>query len=181
MPVQREDGRNRRRIRPVIWLIAGIAIIAALYVVSPPWRNDVSHHGEGVPAREPAARKAASMPQAPTHNTSRQPVTTVRDSRDTTVSELRNASPSYRNTTFLVAIHDAGFVCEVVSAVTPVGVPAHGWRVECPEGFAYAVSLEPTGALKVTPTPWSIDVNPNSVPGTPPEPNSIPRLPPEFR
>jgi len=65
--------------------------------------------------------------------------------------ELLAMSESVRNSTFVVAIRAAGFMCEdVVDVYEAVDVPA--WRARCRDSHAYYVRVADAGDLTVEPT-----------------------------
>lgn len=67
--------------------------------------------------------------------------------------DLTTASSTYRNTTLLVAIRDAGFVCDRVVEAMQAGDALSGWRVDCGPTLAYSVVVGEAGELDVTPLP----------------------------
>jgi hypothetical protein len=77
--------------------------------------------------------------------------------RSKTIAKLEAASESFRNTSFLLAIHEAGFVCEVVSQAQRVTEAGDSWRVECPRSIAFAVAVDDEGTLRITPIPDAFD------------------------
>jgi hypothetical protein len=67
------------------------------------------------------------------------------------LDELRTMSESVRNSTFVIAIRAAGFMCEdVVDVYASADVPA--WRARCRDSRAYYVHVADTGELAVEPT-----------------------------
>jgi hypothetical protein len=65
--------------------------------------------------------------------------------------ELQALSETFRNTTFLIAIRDAGFVCtELLGAYGGVD-SSHTWTATCADMLAYTVSVTEGGALAVEP------------------------------
>lgn len=79
------------------------------------------------------------------------------EAHDRALAELLGLSESYRNNTLLVAIHDAGFVCQVVTSALPVGVPMTGWQVRCPRELGYSIVVNEAGALEIAPAMSSFD------------------------
>jgi hypothetical protein len=60
-------------------------------------------------------------------------------------------SESVRNSTFVVAIRAAGFMCEdVVDVYTSADLPA--WRARCRDSRAYYVRVADAGELAIEPT-----------------------------
>ena len=97
------------------------------------------------------------------------------------VRELEAMSETYRNTTFVIAIRDAGHTCNQLLRV--YGIDDSGkWTVTCTELLGYTVGVTADGALRVEPmmpyfdglTPRITIQNDNVVPAQPP-----PRLPPQ--
>jgi hypothetical protein len=67
------------------------------------------------------------------------------------LDELRTMSESVRNSTFVIAIRAAGFMCEdVVDVYGGADVPA--WRARCRDSRAYFVRVADAGELAVEPT-----------------------------
>ena len=67
------------------------------------------------------------------------------------LDELRTMSESVRNSTFVMAIRTAGFMCEdVVDAYGGADAPA--WRARCRDSRAYFVRVADAGDLVVEPT-----------------------------
>ena len=99
------------------------------------------------------------------------------------VRELEAMSETYRNTTFVIAIRDAGYTCNQLLRVYG-GIDDSGkWTVTCTELLAYTVGVLGDGALRVEPmmpyfdglSPSVTIQNDNIVPAQPP-----PRLPPQM-
>ena len=67
------------------------------------------------------------------------------------VDELRTMSESVRNSTFVIAIRAAGFMCEDVVDVY-AGADAPAWRARCRDSRAYYVRVADAGELAVEPT-----------------------------
>jgi hypothetical protein len=94
-------------------------------------------------AAEPPAGEAVASRPAP------EPVTSAERAK---LEELRAMSETFRNTTFLIAIRDAGYLCsEVVSVYGGIG-DSTTWTVACREMLSYAVRVSHAGALLVEPT-----------------------------
>jgi len=67
------------------------------------------------------------------------------------LDELRTMSESVRNSTFVIAIRAAGFMCEdVVDVYAGADVPA--WRARCRDSRAYYLRVADAGELAVEPT-----------------------------
>ena len=65
--------------------------------------------------------------------------------------ELEAMSETYRNTTFLIAIRDAGFVCNELLRVYGALDDAPKWLASCSEMLSYTVGIASNGALHVEP------------------------------
>ena len=97
--------------------------------------------------------------------------------------ELNEMSETFRNTTFLIAIRDSGFVCnELLGAYGGVN-NSTTWTATCSQMLAYTVSVASSGALHVEPMLQHLDQVGPAV--TPSEPGGDPlrpqRLPPQRR
>src|SRR5262245_57209585 len=98
------------------------------------------------------------------------------------IRELEAMSETFRNTSFLIAIRDSGYVCNELLRVYG-GVDDSGkWTATCSEMLAYTVGVTGNGMLHVEPMMQYFDgLSPavtidkqNIVPAQPP-----PRLPPQ--
>jgi len=71
--------------------------------------------------------------------------------------ELNALSETYRNTTFLIAIRDSGYVCPELLGVYG-GVNDSGtWTATCSQMLAYTVRVASTGALRIEPMLQHVD------------------------
>ena len=67
------------------------------------------------------------------------------------IRELEAMSETFRNTTFVIAIRDAGYVCNELLRVYG-GIDDSGkWTATCSEMLAYTVAVTANGALRVDP------------------------------
>jgi hypothetical protein len=66
--------------------------------------------------------------------------------------ELEAMSETFRNTTLLIAIRDAGFVCNELMRVYGGIDTSAKWIATCSEMLAYTVTVAGTGTLHVEPT-----------------------------
>jgi hypothetical protein len=141
------DGRAVRR-GPWLALFAALAALAAL--VSRPWWRDTA---PDAPPSSPAdtardvtiALGAAARPES------------GHDAERAKLEELRAMSETFRNTTFLIAIRDAGFMCiELVSVYGGLN-ESTTWTATCNDMLAYTVSITGAGALAVAPMPQYLD------------------------
>ena len=73
------------------------------------------------------------------------------------IRELNLLSETYRNTTFLIAIRDSGFLCRELLGVYG-GVNDSGtWTVNCSQMLAYTVRVATSGALRIEPMLQHVD------------------------
>lgn len=92
--------------------------------------------------------------------------------------ELAAMSETFRNTTFLIAIRDGGFVCNELRGVYGGANDSTTWTASCSEMLAYTVSIASTGTLHIEPILQYLD----GVPRVPPaEPGRERVLPPQNR
>jgi hypothetical protein len=87
--------------------------------------------------------------------------------------ELREMSETYRNTTFVIAIRDAGYVCHELLGVHGGVDSALAWTAACSDMLAYTVRIADTGSLAVEPLATYLDGVFPVAPTT--EPRNIPR------
>jgi len=91
------------------------------------------------------------------------------------VRELEAMSETFRNTTFVIAIRDAGYVCNELLRVYG-GIDDSGkWTATCSEMLAYTLGVMANGDLHVEPMMQYFD-SPTPVPIQ--NDNSVPVLPP---
>jgi hypothetical protein len=69
--------------------------------------------------------------------------------------DLEVMSESFRNTSFLVAIRDAGFFCDAVAAAYQSGEST--WTASCRDLRGYNIDASEPGALAVEPIPHYFD------------------------
>ena len=80
------------------------------------------------------------------------------------IRELEALSETFRNTTFVIAIRDAGYVCNELLRVYG-GIDDSGkWTATCSEMLAYTVAVMGNGALHVEPMLQYFDGNGPAVP-----------------
>jgi hypothetical protein len=100
------------------------------------------------------------------------------------IRELETMSETFRNTTFLIAIRDAGFVCNELLRVYGGMDESAKWLATCSEMLAYTIGVASSGSLHVEPflqyfdglTPRIIDRDFD----TPSQPALPPRLEPQL-
>jgi hypothetical protein len=99
------------------------------------------------------------------------------------VRELEAMSETFRNTTFLIAIRDSGFVCNELLRVYGGLDTSAKWMATCSEMHAYTVGVASTGALQVAPALQYFDGQSPQVIQTFDDPTLVlppqPRLPPQ--
>ena len=92
------------------------------------------------------------------------------------IRELEALSETFRNTTFVIAIRDAGYVCNELLRVYG-GIDDSGkWTATCSEMLAYTVAVTANGALHVDPMLQYFDGNGPAVLPQEPGPGRQPRL-----
>lgn len=97
------------------------------------------------------------------------------------IRELEAMSETFRNTTFVIAIRDAGYMCNELLRVYG-GIDDSGkWTATCSEMLAYTVAVMANGALRVDPMLQYFDGNGPAVLPQEPGPGRQPQLllPPE--
>ena len=88
---------------------------------------------------EPAPRAAAS---APVQNA---------EAAAAKIRELEAMSETYRNTTFVIAIRDAGYTCDELLRVYGGFEESGKWTATCSQMLAYSLGVAGNGALRVEP------------------------------
>jgi hypothetical protein len=73
------------------------------------------------------------------------------------VRELEQMSETFRNTTFLIAIRDAGFVCNELRGVYGGVNDSTTWTASCSEMLAYTVRVASNGGLGIEPALQHVD------------------------
>jgi hypothetical protein len=101
---------------------------------------------------EPAeVAKPPEQPRVPAHAEVATAPAPVDAPASRKLHELRAMSESVRNSTFVIAIRAAGFMCEDVVDVY-AGADAPTWRARCRDSRAYFVRVADAGELAVEPT-----------------------------
>lgn len=144
-----------------VMVAAGLVLIARAPSVQLP-----------VSATAPSAPPTADEPQP---SADRETFAAIETPAAAKLRELNAMSETFRNTTFLIAIRDSGFVCnELLGAYGGVNNSAT-WTATCSQMLAYTVGVASSGALHVEPMLQHLDgVFPS---GTPREPGGEPVLP----
>jgi hypothetical protein len=158
-------------------IAAGAVIVAAGLVLVTRVPRD-----EPLPVVPSRAIEAAAPSDAPVVLAVAEPTAAPNDALAAAkVRELEELSQTFRNTTFLTAIRDSGFVCIELLRVYG-GVDDSGkWTATCSEMLAYTISVAGTGTLRVepmlqyfdSPLPWV--PQPDSPPGPPPQLRQLPQ------
>jgi hypothetical protein len=126
---------------------AGAVIIAAVLVLlvrgpsiePPPAEPDET--AAPAPSDQPVSIAVAAAEPAPPEG----------ELAEAKVRELEAMSETFRNTTFLIAIRDSGFVCNELLRVYG-GIDDSGkWTATCSEMLAYTVAVVGNGSLHVEP------------------------------
>lgn len=121
-----------------VLLAAGLVLVTRMPGDAPP----------AAPAEaEPLPARAAPV----TNETPRDTVTPATEPAAARVREIEAMSESFRNTTFLMAIRDAGFVCNELLRVSGGLDGAEKWLATCSEMRAYSIGVANDGALRVEP------------------------------
>jgi hypothetical protein len=128
-------------------IAAGAVIVAAGLALVARMPRD-----EPLPAVPSNAIEAAAPNDAPVVLAVAEPIAPSDDAVVAAkVRELEAMSESFRNTTFLIAIRDQGFVCFDLLRVYG-GVDDSGkWAATCSEMLSYTISVADTGTLRVEP------------------------------
>ena len=122
--------------------VAVVLIVAAAAVAGAAWflREPAAFAPTQAPAREVAHAAIAAAPAPADSPASRK------------LDEVRAMSETVRNSTFVIAIRTAGYVCEDVIGVDQAEAGAPAWRARCPDLRAYLLSVGDDGGLGVEPT-----------------------------
>lgn len=136
-----------QRARRWRWLGIAAVVVAIGAVVT----SGLLHYPAAPPleplqgAAEPVAAEAVGSASTPSEVVAHNP-------QRAKLEELRAMSETFRNTTLLIAIREAGYLCsEVVNVHGGIG-DSTTWTVSCREVLAYAVGVNPAGSLLVEPT-----------------------------
>lgn len=130
--------------RALVLLAAVLAVIVSVWLATRPADD----------ARSIVISSASSTTEDDAARIARAPIdtSTPTAARVSKLRELQGLSETYRNTTFVTAIRDAGFVCRGLEGVYGGLNDSATWTVSCYEMLAYAVSVDGVGALHVAPT-----------------------------
>jgi hypothetical protein len=138
--------------RPWLWL--GIATVLGVIgaVVTSVWLH---YPAATPPERVQDVVDRTARDAAESNSTAATPLST--NAQHVKLEELRAMSETFRNTTFLIAIRDSGYLCsELVSVYGGIG-DSTTWTAACREMLAYTVRVSYAGALLVEPTAHHLD------------------------
>lgn len=166
-----------RAIKPLAALLLGVLAAAAVF-----WRFG---QREGAPPQDEGGKPSAAAQAASPAGRSRAAATRVARAPAAGSGialakqrEIEAMSPTFRETSFLIAIRKAGFECADVIGADPAGDTHAAWRVTCREAAAYLVSVDAAGRLEIEPTPYGEGQPFNVIrQGTPPRRAPVPPLP----
>jgi hypothetical protein len=102
----------------------------------------------------PEPTQIATRPAGPTKASSSASTESAAAAR---LRELEQMSETFRNTTFLIAIRDAGFVCNELRGVYGGVNDSTTWTATCSEMLAYTVRVASNGGLGIEPVLQHID------------------------
>jgi hypothetical protein len=141
----------QRAAHPWRWLGVAAAVVLATLLTS------VWLHWPAARPPEPLQDSAAPVVGEAAASRSTPPALVAHNPERAKLEELRAMSETFRNTTLLIAIREAGYLCsEVVSVYGGIG-DSTTWTVSCREVLAYAVGVNHAGALRVEPTLQYLD------------------------
>lgn len=154
---------------PRVVAVAAVAVAAGLVMLgrSPPTQ-------QAPPAAEAAAAPVAQLEQPPSARDAPAAHETPAAAK---LHELNAMSETFRNTTFLIEIRAAGFVCAELLGVYGGANDSTTWTATCSAMLAYTVGVTSTGALHIEPILQYLD----GVPRVPPIAPGRELLPPERR
>jgi hypothetical protein len=129
------------------WLPRALAVVAVLGVALTWlwWRNPGERSGVATPSAASTALTARDEP-ASVHA----PAELV-GAAAVKLRELQALSETFRNTTFLIAIRDAGYVCHELIGIYGGIDNSATWTATCRDMLAYTVRVADSGVLAVEP------------------------------
>jgi len=135
-----------RAAHPWRWLGIAAALVFGAIVTS------VWFHWPAARSPQPLQDAAETTTDQAVESDSTPPALVAHNPERAKLDELRAMSETFRNTTFLIAIRDAGYLCrELVSVYGGIG-DSTAWTAACRELLAYTVRVSQTGTLLVEPT-----------------------------
>lgn len=136
-------------------LLAAAAVLCAAVLVLATRERETSGATDTslAAASRPASETAADHPAPPAAESPEARVAAK-------LGELAAMSETYRNTTFLIAIRAAGFVCHDLESVYGGVNSSTTWTAHCRDMLAYTVGIGSSGALFVEPMMPHLDSTP---------------------
>jgi hypothetical protein len=125
----------------------GVALVVSAYLVA--WRTSVPELPKSAEPRDsPVIQNTSAIAETA-------PLPNGAVGTEPAVAELRAMSPTFRNSTFLIAIRRAGYYCdEVVSATESA---EGGWVASCANKGGYTLSAHATDEFDVRPIGHYLD------------------------
>ena len=148
---------------PFALVAAGVIVVAGLVLLAR------GPSGELPPVVQRDASEAAPPSDAPVVLAVAEPIAPSSDALvAATVRELEEMSETFRNTTFLIAIRDAGFICHDLLSVYGGLNDSAAWTASCSDMLAYTVRVASAGRLHIEPMLEQLDsIGPVVAPGEP--------------
>jgi hypothetical protein len=140
------------------------SLVAAVFTAGALWLARGGHEPAAPAAPYPAEGLAIGI-ATPAVGAERLPVAPAGAAAAAKLRELQALSETFRNTTFLIAIRDSGFVCSELLGVYGGVNNSHTWTATCADMLAYTVSVTADGALAVDPMLHHLDSTPPRPPG----------------
>lgn len=126
-----------RMMRAALPLLAAAVALTAYFALSR------QHPTEASPAAPSALAPSSSAAARPEN--SRTALEEPKKPAEAAPGKLEAMSPTFRNSTFLIAIRKAGFVCDDVAAANATG--PHVWVASCKDLNGYEISVDDDGRL----------------------------------
>jgi hypothetical protein len=117
----------------------GVALLALVYLAG---RHEPVQESLGRAEPDTNARVQASAETVPAADSDRTPA-------ERAVAEVRGMSPTFRNSTFLIAIRGAGFYCDDVVAASESAEGA--WLASCADKSGYTLGVLAADQFDVRP------------------------------
>jgi hypothetical protein len=130
--------------------VAAVTVAAGIVFFT----REPERSGAPEPASIPSSLEPSDIAVRPTSapsSDSAESAATVR------LRELEQMSETFRNTTFLIAIRDAGFVCNELLGVYGGVNDSTTWTASCSEMLAYTVRVANNGGLGIEPALQHVD------------------------
>jgi hypothetical protein len=130
-------------LRRLFAAFLAVGVVAAVYRAIEPARRPPPA------ARQDAAAAQPRSPETPNAERTVQAGTRSAAPKADRSANLEEMSQTFRNTSLLIAIRDAGFVCDEVLAADQTG--ADLWTARCRDLGGYAIDASKPGELVVRP------------------------------